>query len=230
MPIFRTCTSRLDASLFRGLSIQLAYRWATGQVMADPGNRAVLLWSTTHDTEDRRRLWPKFLGLVVATGVGFVLLCVSSAILLVPLGLVLRAARVDLEVVVTVVFTIIGARWLGTCWRAIRTYRDENALMRPESNPLGLTWRLVYLADLPAREGHGGRLLDQFVAQADRRCAKIVLHCDQRNVPFYRRHGVRQIDQGGRNDQRVMIRKARSRPPLGGHETAHQRPATSPAG
>ncbi len=209
--------------LFRGLSIQLAYRWATGHVMADPGNRAVLLWSANHDPERRRRVWPELLGVVAATGVGLVLLCVTSAIFLVPLGFVLRAAGADDEIVWVVAFTIVGARWLGTCWHAFRTYQDEQALMASASKPTVLTWRLDYLAALPARYGHGGRLLDQFLADADRRVAEVVLHCDQRNVSFYRRHGFRQIDQRGRNDQKVMIRRAQHHTASGGHETAHQR-------
>lgn len=215
--------------LFRGLSIQLAYRWATGRVIADPGKRAVLLWSASHDPEGRRRVGPELLGAVAATGVGVALLCVSSAILLVPLCLVLRAAGVDDEVAVVVAFVIVGARWLVTCWRAIRTYQDEHALMTSASDPSALTWRLDYLAALPARHGHGGRLLEQFLADADRRGAKVVLHCEQRNDPFYRRHGFRQIDHRGRNDQRVMIRKARSRTPSGGHEIAHQKLRRRPA-
>jgi GNAT superfamily N-acetyltransferase len=199
--------------LFRGLSIQLAYRWATGQVIADPGNRAVLLWSANHDPEGRRRLVPELLGAVAATGVGVALLCVSSAILLVPVDLVLRAAGVDDEVAVVVAFSIVGARWLATCWRALRTYQDERALMTSASDPVTLTWRLDYLAALPARHGHGGRLLDQFLAETDRCGAEVALHGDQRNVAFYRRHGFHQVDPRGWYDQRVMIRKARNRAP-----------------
>ena len=43
--------------LFRGLSMQLAYRWATGQIMAAADDRAVLLWSVAFRSEERRR-WP----------------------------------------------------------------------------------------------------------------------------------------------------------------------------
>ncbi len=97
-------------ALFRGLSIQLAYRWATGQVMAEPGDRAVLLWSASTAPDGRRRLGSELLGAVAATAVGVVLLCLSSAILLVPLDLILRAVGADDEVIVAAAFSIVGAR------------------------------------------------------------------------------------------------------------------------
>jgi hypothetical protein len=196
--------------------------------MPDPGIRAVLLWSANQDPEDRRRVWPELLGMVTATGVGLVLFCATRAILLVPLGFVLRAAGADDEIVWVVTFTLVGARWLGTCWRGFRTYQDEHALMTSEVTPSALTWRLDYLAALPARYGHGGRLLDQFLADADRRGAEVVLHCEQRNVSFYRRHGFRQIDPG-RNDQKVMIRKARHHTASGGLVATHQKRRRHPA-
>ena len=193
--------------LFRGLAIQLAYRWATGRIVADPDNRAVLLWSDSLDWE-RRYLARELIGVLTATLVGIVMLAITSALLVVPLGVALSLAGVDRSVVVGIGLAVIILRWLVTCRRALRSYLSERTLATRLPAATSVRWQIDYLAAIPARSGYGGHLLDLFVHRADRCGAEVVLHCDRRNVPFYRRHGFCDASPRDSGDQRVMWRGA----------------------
>ncbi len=196
-------------ALFRGLSIQLVYRWVTGQVLADPSNRSVLLWSNVDSSAGCIRLWRKVSGALAATAVGFANLCVSAAILVLPLATLLTALGVEDEVAIGIPWAIVGVGWVITCSRAIRSYRSEVTLMSQLPPPSAPRWQIDHLAAIPARSGHGGRLLAAFLAQADSCRAEVVLHCDSRNVAFYRKYGFHPAGTGIPGGQRVMLRKTR---------------------
>ncbi len=195
--------------LFRGLAIQLAYRWATGRIVADPDDRAVLLWSEPLDWEGRS-LARELIGVFTATVVGIVMLVVTSALLVVPLGVVLLLAGVDRKWVTGIGLSVIVLRWLLTCRRAIGSYRNEQALASCLPMAKSVRWQIDYLAAIPARSGYGGHLLDMFVHRADQCGAEVVLHCDDRNVPFYCRHGFYDASPRHSGDQRVMRRECRA--------------------
>lgn len=197
------------AKLFTGMAIRLAYRWATGQVIADPSNRAVLLWSTTSRSAGRPALYRELFGILFATLVGIALIVVNNAILLLPLGVLLVVAGIATKWVVDILLAVIGTRLLMIGWRLIRSYRSEvtlSALLPPTPTP---RWRIDFLAAVPARRGHGGTLLDAFLRQADERDTEVVLHCQKRNVAFYRRHGFQLLLVRCPDDQRLMLRQVR---------------------
>ena len=196
--------------LFRGIAIQLAYRWATGKVLADPHDSAVLLWSERFRGKGRRPLARELYGVLAATSIGLALVIVSSSILLVPVALVLEDVGVDARAIIGVGLTVVAVLWLMTCWGAFRSYQNELALTALLPEPSGLRWRIDFLAAIPARSGHGGRLLDAFLGHADECGAEVVLHCDRRNLTFYRHHGFHQPADGKLGGQRVVLRKARS--------------------
>jgi hypothetical protein len=196
--------------LFRGLSMQLAYRWATGQIMAAADDRAVLLWSVAFRSEERRALALEVFGASMATLVGLALVVITSAILLLPLGLVAFFTDQHGLLFVKIGLAIIIARWLMTTWRAISAYRSELALLARLPDPKVLRWRIDFLGALPARRGHGGLLLGEFLAEADDCTAEVVLHCQKRNVAFYRHYGFREADVAAAGAQRVMVRRLRT--------------------
>ncbi len=208
------------AKLFRGIAIQLAHRWVTGQVVADAAGRSVLLWSVSFRPEGRRPVVRELLGALVAALVGITLVIACSLILLVPCGLALVAVGLDDEVVTNVILVIVGLSVLITCWRAFRAHEQESVLMAQLPPPSALRWHIDSLAAIPARRGHGGRLLDRFLEEADQCDAEVVLHCSRPNVAFYRRHGFFVIAEERYGGQRLMLRKARSnRPRMGkGHQ------------
>jgi hypothetical protein len=212
--------------LFRGLAIQLAYRWPTRQIIAEPHHRAVLLWSVPHHR--RPTNYPRaVLGVTVAVGVGVVLFLASNALLLLPLGVVLRAAGVDPEDVAGIALAIAGLRLSLTMWRALGAYWHHAKLADRLPAPTSTRWRIDYLAAVPARAGHGGRLLDEFLHQADELDVEVVLCCDGRNLPFYRRHGFHLIDGKAKGGQHLMLRQARSARPPARRQVKRRTPTAS---
>jgi GNAT superfamily N-acetyltransferase len=199
------------AELFRGIAIQLSYRWAAGQIVADQQNRAVLLWSVAFGTP--RPIHRQLLGVLMATSVGIALLIVGNGLLLIPLGLIFVAIGVGSRVVIDIGLGIIGARLLVTSWRAFLAYQNESMLTARLPAPATLRWRIDYLAAVPPRSGQGGKLLDGFLDHADENGAEVVLHCQMPTVAFYRRHGFHLV--GGRrpDGQSLMLRPARTRSP-----------------
>jgi hypothetical protein len=205
--------------LFRGLAIQLSYRWAAGQVLADECNRAVLLWSVAFGS--RRPIYRQLLGVLAGTSVGIALVVISNGLLLLPVGLILVAAGVGLRLVIDIGLGVVGARLLGTSWRAFLAYRNELRLTARLPAPTTLRWRIDYLASVPPRSGYGGCLLDEFLEHADECGAEAVLHCEMRTVAFYRHHGFRVVAGGCRDGQNLMLRRARSIRRLTSLDAAH---------
>ena len=70
--------------LFRGMALQLSYRWATGGVLAEDSDRAVLLWTDCAPTT-RRDLPREALGVLVSVATGLVLFVACNTLLLVEL-------------------------------------------------------------------------------------------------------------------------------------------------
>jgi hypothetical protein len=208
--------------LFRGLAIQLAYRWPTEQILAEPRDRAVLLWSMSHSPR-RTHHSREVLGVMAGVVIGIALFAVSNTLLLIPLGAVLRAAGIPGDEIAEIGLALAGIRMLVTLWRAADAYRRHVILARRLPPAATTRWRIDYLAAVPAHAGHGGRLLDQFLAQADTHDAEVVLCCDCRNVPFYRRHGFRLVDGRGRGGQQLMRRQSASIRRCSGHLQARRR-------
>jgi|GEM_PF-2586528 GNAT superfamily N-acetyltransferase len=196
--------------LFRGTAIQLSYRWATGQLVADPTGRAVLLWSAPSQSGTSRSLCRQLLGVVTATMVGVVLVLVCNGVFLLPLVIALIVVGVAVSPVVVAGLCIVGASLIITCWRGLLAHRIERELNARLPRPSGVRWRIDCLAAVPARSGHGGRLLDAFLDRADACDAEVVLHCIPRNVAFYRRHGFHVAAGDCPDGQRLMLRRARS--------------------
>ena len=193
--------------LLRGLSMQVAYRWATGRIVAAADDRAVLLWSVAFHAKERQSLVVELFGASTATVVGLVLVAVTSAMLLLPLWLVVVFTGEHGGLVVKIGLAIVIARWLVTTWRAIHAYRDELALTARLPDPKVPRWRIDFLGAVPARRGYGGQLLNAFLARADDSMTEVVLHCEKRNVAFYRAFGFREADVARPGAQRVMLRR-----------------------
>jgi len=196
------------AELFRGMAIQLAYRWPTHQVMGAEDGRAALLWSVPSGRPTRRGR--RVLGVIVAVLVGIALFTASNTLLLLPLGLVLRAAGVSPDDVADVRIFVIGFRLSLTGWRAVTAYRHDAAILARFPAPGGRRLRIDYLAAAPSRSGHGGRLLQEFLRYADDLDAEVVLDSQSRNLPFYRRHGFHLVEGVEVGAQRLMVRRRRT--------------------
>ncbi len=192
--------------LFRGIAIEIAYRWPTGQILAADDDRAVILWSPASFGGDRRDLWSELLGVVVATAVGSAIVIAGILLLVLPIAVLLVVVGIDGEVVAVAALCLVAASLLVTCWRAYVAFRHEQSLTARLPQSESRRWRVDFLAALPSGRGHGGRLLDEFLAEADRRRAEVVLHCDVRNVTFYRRHGFRTVDGACPGGQHLMLR------------------------
>jgi hypothetical protein len=197
--------------LFPGMAIRLVHRWVTGRIVADSHRRAVLLWSETFDTVGRRLGYRQVLGVVTAVAVGIAVVVLNCSILLLPVGVILVALGVARAVIVCVVLVVVGARGLVISWRALESYRAKLSLTAKLPPPSGLRWRVDFLAAVPSREGFGGHLLAEFLGRADERGAEVVLHCDSRNVPFYRHFGFHVLAAESPGGQRLMLRRARTR-------------------
>jgi len=219
--------------LFRGIAIQLAYRWPTRQVLEDRCDRAVLLWSVEFRAGWSRSLHRELLGVLAATSVGIVLFIASSAILLLPLAMALWAAGMTASRVGDVEFSVAGTLLAMTFWRAFRAYLNDEALMSRLPSPSTTRWRIDYLAAVPARNGHGGRLLDEFLDYTDEHGAEVVLNCDSLTLSFYRHHGFHLVGGDCPGGQSLMLRRGRSirRPMRQERDLAHHaRTRRGPAG
>jgi hypothetical protein len=216
--------------LFRGTAIQLSYRWATGQLAAEPKGRAVLLWSTPSRSGKTCSLCRQLFGVATAAMVGVVLVLVCSAVFLFPLVIALIVVGAAVGPVVVAGLSIVGAGLIMTCWRGLLAHRIERELTARLPRPSGVRWRIDCLAAVPARSGHGGRLLDAFLDHADASDAEVVLHCIPRNVAFYRRHGFHVAAGDCPDGQRLMLRRARSPRPRARQARDHKGRVTSGAG
>jgi hypothetical protein len=216
--------------LFRGTAIQLSYRWAAGQLMADPKGRAVLLWSVPSGPRTSRSLCRRLFGVLTATTVGIVMVLVCNGVLLVPLVVALVTVGVAVTPVVVVGLCIAGAILVMTSWRGVLAYQNERRLTARLPRQAALRWRIDCLAAVPARSGHGGHLLDAFLDRADAYDAEVVLHCIAGNVGFYRRHGFHVAAGDGPGGQHLMLRRARSTRPRGRKQRGRPGRATGAAG
>jgi hypothetical protein len=206
------------ARLLSGMAIELVYRWASGQLLADRNNKAVLLYSRTTRREDGAQLCREIFGVVCATVVGIVVVSFNNTVLLLPLGAILVASGVAARWVTDIVLGIIGARLIVIGWRATCAYRSERLLAARLPCASGLRWRIDFLAAVPVRTGHGGPLLAAFLCEADARSAEVVLHCEARNIGFYRKHGFRLLPTQCPGTQHLMARS-----PGGGRRTKTRR-------
>jgi GNAT superfamily N-acetyltransferase len=193
--------------LFRGFVLQVAFRWATRCIAVDESNRAVLLWSVVSSPR-RSGLGNQLLGLMAAAFVGLLMVAFTGVIAMALAGSVLLLLGLDVRLVIGLVLAFVTVRWVMTCFRAVQAYRSEAALEAVLPSPHEHRWRIDFLAAIPARSGHGGRLLRRFLEHADRCGAEVVLHCERDLVGFYRRHGFSDFGGGQGGDQRVMLRKA----------------------
>jgi hypothetical protein len=191
--------------LFPGMAIRLVHRWVTGRLVADSHRRAVLLWS---EVGVQRLRFRELVGVLAAASTGIAVVIFNCTILLLPLGVVLVALGAATSVIVDVVLVVIGVRLLTISWRTFRSYRAKLALTARLPSPSSLRWRIDFLAAVPSREGFGSRLLDEFVCRADECGAEIVLHCDGRNVSFYRHFGFHLVAVESPGGQRLMLRRA----------------------
>ncbi len=117
------------AELFPGMAMQLAYGWATGRVIADPSDKAVLLWSVASRRGAHPSIWRELFGGVAALSAALVLVIVTNAILLLPLRIALVAAGVSTKVILAVMVSFVGVRLMLTLWRALRAYRSDRGLL-----------------------------------------------------------------------------------------------------
>jgi hypothetical protein len=196
-------------ALLRGFAIQLSYRWGLGTIMASADDRAVLLWSPVHrrdaDVSARRTM----LAMLVAVMSGVILFVLSNMILLIPIGIILRAAGMSPIATAGIRAGIVAVRLFLNLLRALRAYRHDARLLRSLPSPRARRWRLDYMAAVPARAGHGTRLLTDFLRLADDRDAEITLNCEPALIAFYRRHGFRPLDSPVAG-QAVMLRSSQS--------------------
>ena len=195
------------ADLFRGMAIQLAYRWPTQQAMADEDTHAVLLWSAPADsTRSRVR---RLLGVIAAVVVGVGQFVVSTWLLLFPFTVLMHVLRVNPNKIVDLQLWFVISRLALTAYRALAAYRFDAVIAARFPSPRGRRLRVDYLAAIPQGRGHGGRLLEHFLSYADEVDAEVVLNCDSRNLSLYRRHGFRVVGAPVRG-QHLMARAQRS--------------------
>jgi GNAT superfamily N-acetyltransferase len=193
------------AELFRGMAIQLSYRWGAGRLMADDANRAVLVWSDCRPRRGRAAA-VECLSAGAAVLTGLVLFIISNVLLLLVVNAALRACGVPPDGVADVRLTIVLVRLVVTLRRAVYAYQHEAHLAARLPAQTGPRWVLDLLAAAPAGSGHGRDLLQRFLERADSADTEVALHCDLRNVAFYRHHGFRVITSGERDDQLLMLR------------------------
>lgn len=175
--------------LYRGLAVQLAYRWGSGQVLARD-RRAVLMWSEPGRV-GRPGLRRQLRGVSTGVAIGTLQLLAGTLLLLLPLGELLDTLGLPTRRKSLILLAVVLGRLGLTGWRAAGAYRLTAARQAAFPELAGRCWRIDYLAAAPLGAGHGGRLLDRFVQRADRAGATVVLITDERNRAFYRRHGFR---------------------------------------
>ena len=197
------------AELFRGMAIQLSYRWGAGRVFAEPADRAVLLW-TVCGPRGRRQALREMVGVLTSVMTGIVLFVASNALLFLIVGEVLDAFGTSPETVSAVRLGIVAFRLSVTLWRAWHAYLHDARLAVDLPEQRGPRWRIDLMAASPARAGHGRELLSRYLAQADAADAEVVLNCDSRNLSFYRHQGFLLAAERGAGGQLLMIRPART--------------------
>lgn len=202
------------AEMFRGMAIQLSYRWAAGKIIAEPSDRAVLLWSDC-GRRTRRDLPREVLAVSVSVATGLVLFVASNLLLLLSLTAALRSAGVSAGTVSNIRFGVVALRLAVTFCRAVHAYRHDSRLMARLPQHRGVRWRIDLLAASPEGSGHGRQLLHRFLEQADAADAEVVLNCDSRNVTFYRHYGFELAADRDSGSQFVM-----RRPPIADRRTA----------
>lgn len=193
--------------LFRGMAIQLSYRWAAGRVVAEVSDRAVLLW-TVCGPKARRELPRELLAVLVSVATGIALFVASNAVLLLVVGESLDAAGASPQMISDIRLGIVAFRLAVTLWRAVHAYRHDVRLMAELAPRTGPRWSIDLLAASPEGSGHGRELLRSFLERADAADAEVVLNCDSRNVSFYRHHGFQVAAARGASSQLLMARPA----------------------
>lgn len=195
--------------LFRGMAIQLAHQWGAGRLLADDADRAVLLWSASgpRQRQDARQ---EVLSVAAAVLTGVVLFVASNTLLLLPLAAALQVIGVPAPTILDVQLSVVMVRLAVTLWRAVYAYLHHRRLMAQLPVQVGPRWGLELLAASPQGRGHGRHLLQRFLDGADRADAEVVLHCDMRNVAFYRHHGFRIVTDVDQGDQLLMVRPSGS--------------------
>jgi len=193
--------------LFRGMALQLSYRWATGGVVAEDSDRAVLFWTDCAPTT-RRDCPREALGVLVSVATGLVLFVACNALLLIVVKQALVAAGAGAGTIRDTCFAIIALRLAVTAWRAVGAYRHDAGLMARLAPPAGARWRIDLLAASPGRSGHGRELLWCFLERADRGDVEVVLNCDSRNASFYGHHGFVLAADRAPGSQLLMVRPA----------------------
>lgn len=195
------------AELFRGMAIQLSYRWAAGRLMAETSDRAVLLW-TVCGRRTRRDALREIWAALVSVATGIALFVASNALLLLVVGEALDAAGVNTATVSGIRFGIVTFRLMVTLARAVQAYRHDRRLMTGVAAQTGPRWLIDLLAASPEGSGHGRELLQTFLERADAADAEVVLNCDSRNVSFYRHHGFRLAADRAHGSQLLLVRPA----------------------
>ena len=197
------------AELFRGMAIQLSYRWGAGRVCAEPSDRAVLLWSVC-GPRGRREFVREVRGILTSVMTGIVLFAASNALLFLIVGEVLDACGTSPGTVSAVRLGIVAFRLSVTLWRAWHAYLHDKRLELELPAQRGLRWRIDLMAASPACVGHGRDLLSHYLERADAVDAEVVLNCDSRNRSFYSHHGFVLAAERGPGGQLLMIRPART--------------------
>ena len=197
------------AEMFRGMAIQLSYRWAAGRVLAEPSDRAVLLWSDC-GRKTARDVPREALSVLVSVVTGIVLFLFSNLLLLVALSAALSSLGVSAGTVSNARFAVVALRLTVTFFRAVHAYRHDSRLMAKLPQPTGVRWRVDLLAASPEGSGHGRELLRRFLERADEADAELLLNCDSRNVTFYRHYGFVLAAERASDTQFLMRRPART--------------------
>ena len=201
--------------LCRGYAIQASFRWVSGQILILP-NKAVLLWSDLPSDGRKmtaRSLTRTLLATAFATLVGVVLVVISNAILMLPVGLALKALGGSASLIALVAISITGFRLALTGWRASQAYALERRRETLMSSGPGPARRRIDLMGARDRgKGHGGLLLDHFVRECDEVGATIFLVTEPHNERFYRRHGLRRLSVATLPAIKGMVLMRRERP------------------
>jgi hypothetical protein len=195
------------AELFRGMAIQFSYRCGAGRIMAQDADRAVLLWSVCGERREARR---EGLGVAAAVVTGIVLFVASNTLLIWTVTAALRSFGASPGAVANTQFAIVTVRLAVTFWRAVYAYRHDARLASAIPAQAGPRWALDLLAASPEGSGYGRDLVQRFLNRADQADAEVVLHCDARNVAFYRHHGFALVNEGATGDQLLMLRPSAS--------------------
>jgi GNAT superfamily N-acetyltransferase len=221
-----------NAGLLRGMAIRFSYRWAAGQVLADGNDKAVLLWSPlTPDPNWRARI-RTIASVLFAAMVELTWSVLSGAPIALLINGLLRISRLRIITLRDVLVVVVAIRSSDAVARGIRAYQYHQSMIRGLPPATSSRWCIDSLAAVPAGRGHGGRLLETFLARADALTVETVLHCATRHLAFYRRYGFHLICSSPGGGQHVMARPAttprRSSPDDGLTASVHDRPGSFP--